>query len=250
MRKAKYSMLKIDEKMQGFACGKGPRGCFSITLNPNADEFAYRVADFIRYENARGRKVRFKPRSFDPSDALNSVPESGSVPRPSDPLYLVHSTTLTAYDKILKDGQLKSTSQLRKEGTAQHAIGFLPLGEPSDYLDYIMFGGMDNAGSLYPGCEIVVNSHLRGEPCYDADAPYQPQARIYFDARKIIADGLAVRDGTHTLKVYGTLPLEEYHLRTVLAGDVTLPAGAEHWTPALFTEAANALFDREMGVAP
>jgi len=243
----KYSLLKLDEKMQGFTCGKGPWGCYSITLNPNAEDFAYHVADFIRYENAHGRKVRLKPRKFDLSDALNSVPKDGSVPRPSDPLFVVHSSTLTAYEKIVWDGQLKSTSQLRKEGTAQHAIGFLPLGEPPDYLDYVMFSRMDGPGS---GSEIVVNSHLRGKPCFDPNAPYEPQARMYFDARKIIADGLGVRDGAHVLKVYGALPLGGYLLRTVFAGDVTLPIGVQNWTPSLFTEAANALFRHEMEVEP
>jgi hypothetical protein len=149
----------------------------------------------------------------------------------------------------LRDGQLKSTSQLRKEGKVQHAIGFLPLGEPPDYLDYVMFAGFDKYGGA-SSCEIVVNSHIQGKPCFDINAPYQPQARMYFDARKIIEDGLAVRDGTHSLKVFGALPLEGYHLRTIFAEDVTLPPGKEHWTPALFTEAANALFFREIGASP
>jgi len=240
----KVSMLKIDKKVQGSTMGKGPGGRFFLGLNPEHKNFAYFVADFIRYENAHGRKVRFRPRNFDPSEALNSVPDSGSVLRPSDPRYVIHSTTLEAYEKIIQDGQLKSTSQLRKEGKVQQAIGFLPLGEPLDYLDHVMFGGFGG-----PGGEVVVNSHLRGKPCFDPNVPYEPQARMYFDAHKIIKDGLAVRDGTHMLKVYGALPLEGYLLRTVFAGDVTLPIGADHWTPTLFTEAANALFYHDMEIS-
>ena len=240
-----FSLLKIDETIQGFRCGRGPRGCYCVTLNPNFEDFAYHVADFIRYENAHGRRVRFKPRNFDPSDALKSVPENSNVPRPNDPVFVVHSTTLTAYEKIVQDGQLKSTSQLRKEGNSQHAIGFLPLGEPPDYLDYVMFAGFDRYGAA-SSCEIVVNSHMLGEPCFDENVPYQPQARMYFSAQKIIEDGLAVRDGAHTLKVYGALPLEGYLLRTVFVGDVKLPPGKAHWTPALFTEAANALFQKTL----
>ena len=239
----KKSLIKLDENIQGFTMGKGPLGCFCLALNPEADDFAYRAADFIRYENAHGRKVRFKPRKFDPSEALRSVPESGSVLRPGDPQFVIHSTTLEAYEKITQDGQLKSTSQLRKEGTAQNAIGFLPLGEPPDYLDYVMFAPANGWGS---GSEIVVNSHLRGTPCFDPNAPYEPQARMYFDARKVIEDGLAVRDGAHVLKVYGALPLEGYLLRTVFASDVTLPTGAEDWTPTLFTEAANTFFFKNL----
>jgi len=163
--------------------------------------------------------------------------------RSYDPPILIHSTTLAAYEKIMRDGQLKSTSLLRKEGSAQRAVGFLPLGEPPDYLDYVMFGNG-------VACEVVVNSHLHGKPCFDLHAPYEPQARMYFDAHKIIKDGLAVRDGTHIFKVYEALPLEGYLLRTVFAGDVALPSGEKNWTPLLFSEAADALFDREMGVAP
>jgi len=245
----KYSLLKIDKNVCGIITGRGPRGCFSLSLNPDAEDFAFHAADFIRYENAHGRKVRIRPRSFDPSDALKSVPDSGSTLRPNDPLFVVHSTTFAAYEKIMADGQLKSTTQLRKEGKIQHAIGFLPLGEPPDYLDYVMFAGIDRYGAA-SSCEIVVNSHMQGKPCFDADIPYQPQARMYFDARKIIADGLAVRDGTHTLKVYGALPLEGYLLRTVFADDVALPPGTESWTPTLFAEAANALFSHEMEASP
>jgi len=48
----KYSLLKIDKKIQGFTMGKGPRGCFCLTMNPDAEDFAFRAADFIRYEHA------------------------------------------------------------------------------------------------------------------------------------------------------------------------------------------------------
>jgi len=241
----KYSLLKIDENIDGFCAGRGPGGCYCLTLNPNAENFVFQVADFIRYENVYGRTVRFQPRSFDPSDALQRVPDSGSTLRPGDPRFISHSTTLAAYEKILRDGQLKSTALLRKEGADQNAIGFLPLGEPPDYLEYVMFGGIDGAGG-----EIVVNSHMRGKPCYNPNAPCQPQARMYFDAHKIINDGLAVRDGGHVLKVYSALPLEGYLLRTVFAADVALPPDTKNWTPTLFAEAANALFLREMGVCP
>ena len=86
----RYSILKIDKTVRGFTMGKGTWGRFCLTLNPDAEDFAYRAADFIRYENAHGRKIRLKPRSFDPSGALKRVPESGSVRRPGDPLFVVH----------------------------------------------------------------------------------------------------------------------------------------------------------------
>jgi hypothetical protein len=233
-----YSIIWLHDTMQGLRTQK-LRGHYCMIVNPNADDFAQHVADFIRYEHAHGRKVRFRPRTFNATKLLQCTPETGNAIRPNDPRFAIHSTTLAAYANILRDGCLKSTTQLRKDGTNQHAIGFLPLGEPPDYLDYVMLAPLDDNGS---GPEIVVNSHLRGEICMDPHVPYQPQARLYFDAHRIIADGFAVRDGAHVLKVHGQLPLEGYWLQTVLASDIPLPAGNEHWTPALFGAAANTFF--------
>jgi len=233
-----HSIIWLHDTVQGLRTQK-LRGHYCMVVNPNADDFAQHVADFVRYEHAHGRKVRFRPRRFNPSKILQSTPETSNAIRPTDPRFIIHSTTLAAYEKILHDGCLKSTTQLRKNDASQHAIGFLPLGEPPDYLDYIMFAPLNDDGS---GPEIVVNSHLRGEVCFDPHVSYSPQARMYFDAHKIIVDGLAVRDGTHVLKVYNTLPLENYWVTTVFAHDISLPPNAEHWTPALFGAAANAFF--------
>ena len=102
-----------------------------------------------------------------------------------------------------------------------------------------MFAPVDGWGC---GNEMVVNSQLRGEVCFDPNAPYTPQARMYFDAHKIIMDGLVVRDGVHSFKVYDSMPLQKYLLMTVFVKDVVLPVGQTYWTPTNFTDRANAYF--------
>jgi hypothetical protein len=233
-----YSLFKTDLSISGFLMGKSPCGCYAITVNPGAADFADRLFDFITYENLYNRRVLIYSPDFDIQPILlNHKPQIGI--RSNDPQYAVHSTLLIYYEQIIKDGCLKSAARLRREGIERKAIGFVPLGEPKDYLEYVMFAPLDGWGS---GSEMAVNSHLRGQACFDPDAPYIPQARMYFDARKIIEDGLAVRDGVHFLKVYDMLSLSDYLLLTVFENNVKLPEGKEYWTPTVFTEAANKYF--------
>jgi len=234
------SLLKIDKSISGLMTCKSACGCFALTLNPAAADFTYKIFDFIEYENAHERRVLIFSPEFDMMAALANPPRAVKI-RETDPEFVTHSTTLKAYRKILKDGCLKSTARLNREGTRQKAIGLTPLGEPRDYLEYVMFGRIGGEGG-----EVVVNSHLRGQVCYDPDAKYRPQARMYFDAHKIFADGLAVRDGAHELKVYDALKLSGYLLLTVRAGDAALPDGARYWTPKLFAREADKLFENHM----
>ena len=232
------SLFKIDLNISGFMMGKSPCGCYAITVNPNAVDVIERLFDFIQYENSYDRQVLIFSPEYDIVSALNCPPQTEII-RPSDPQYAVHSTLLAYYDQIIKDGCLKSTARLRHEGIERKAIGFAPLGEPEDYLEYVMFAPVDGWGS---GSEMVINSHMRGEACFDPGSPYTPQARMYFNARKIFADGLAVRDGAHYLKVYDNLDISKYLLLTVFEKDVERPNGKDYWTPTSFTAAANKYF--------
>ena len=105
--------------------------------------------------------------------------------------------------------------------------------EPKDYSDYIMLDILNGCG------ELVVNSRQLGYVCIDSDVPYNPGVRLYFDAYKIIRDGLAVRDGLHILKVKNELPLKEY-LTMAVTEDMSL--SRESWTPTTYTEWANKHF--------
>lgn len=245
-----FSLLKIDRTINGYIMGLSPCGCFSLTLNPAADDFLYRYSDFIQYENTYNRCILIYSEELIIKEAfinsLNYNYKDARV-REIDPKYAVHSTTLASYEKIIKDDCLKSPVLLAKEGIHKNTVGLIPLGEPEDYLEYVMFAPVEGWGS---SSEMVVNSHLRGKVCFDPNSEYTPQARMYFNAHKIIKDSLAVRDGIHILKVYESLKLSEYIILTVFEGDVILPAGCAYWTPTLFTEAANEYFFnriKEMG---
>jgi len=239
-----YSILRTDLSIDGFMRDRvRPSGCFSIVVNPQSEDFLDRLTDFTVYENSHGRCVLIHSPDFDIERSLAYRCYPSDHVRKTDPAFAVHSTLLTSYEKIIKDGHLKSTSRLNKEGILKKAIGVEQLGEPQDYLNYIMFAVLDGKGS---GSELLVNSHLMGKICFDPDVPYVPQARMYFDVHKMIKDGLVIRDGVHLAKVFDTLPLNDYLLLTVLEKDVILPDGETHWTPSLFKKYANDFFFTEI----
>ena len=236
----RYSILRTDFNIDGFKRDSSrPSGCFSIIINPLAEDFPDRLTDFIAYENSHGRCVLIHSPDFDIKPTLEYRRHPSNHARKTDPAVAVHSTLLTSYEQIIKDGHLKSTARLNKEGIIKKAIGVEHLGEPEDYSEYIMFATADGKGS---GSELLVNSHLQGKICFDHNMPYTPQARMYFYIGKIIRDGLTVRDGVHLAKVFDILPLKDYLVMTIFGHDVTLPKGETHWTPSLFQKCANDLF--------
>jgi hypothetical protein len=112
-------------------------------------------------------------------------------------------------------------------------IGLKYYLEPMDYSDYIMLDKLDGCG------ELVVNSRQLGYVCTDGSALYTPGIRLYFDAHKIIEDGLAVRDGLHILKVEKQLSLEKY-LKMIVTEEMALEE--MNWTPTSYTEWSNEYF--------
>ncbi len=148
--------------------------------------------------------------------------------RDTEPKVLVHSTTLENYENIKRDGMLKSYNRLGIQG---EPIG-QKIGDPKDFSDYIMFGGGVTG-------EIVVNSKQKGEIIMDIYAEYVPGARMYFDAQKIAAAGLLVRDGCH-LKVKSELPLSPYLIFAATADSIGL--GKATSTPLEFATKADAYF--------
>lgn len=230
-----WMVLTVDEGVQGsLFLRRSPYGCYAVSLSPRYAHFAVLLADIIQYETAHGRKVIFA--GGGEADLAFETDYRQAAMRPSDPRFLVHSTTLSRYEKIAAEGLLKSPNRLRREGYAVHSVGLDPLGEPEDLLDYIMFA----SGGVAP--EIVVNSHLCGGVNYDADAPYAPQARMYFDGHRMVRDGIITRAATSM--VYDHVPLEKYLVKTVTAADVALPEEAAHWTPATFAAAADAYIEK------
>ena len=153
--------------------------------------------------------------------------------RPCEPNVLIHSTTLENWEKIQSDGCLKSWNCLKRESNMHEdaPIGSV-LGDPKDFRNFIMFG----SGTA---CEIVVNSKQSGRVVMDAQAEYLTGARLYFDAVKMAADGLLLRDGAH-LKVETKLPLKPYLLFSATWENVGLPSRIS--TPEIFAREADQCF--------
>ncbi|GAG10178.1 unnamed protein product, partial [marine sediment metagenome] len=164
------------------------------------------IADFLRYESLHGRKVIVTcPEEIDLDTiigrSLKNTPRA-SIIRDDDPKWVVHSTPVNHWEKIEACGQLRSIARLREEGVNFPAIGYEELGEPEEFKEYIAFGTLDAIGP-----ENVVASHNKGFVFTEEHTPYHPGVRLYFDAHRIIKDGLAVRDGLHSLKVHDKLAL-------------------------------------------
>ena len=149
-----------------------------------------------------------------------------------EPPVMIHSTTPEGYVGILRDGCLRSWSDLRCSGKIAESepIGAV-LGDPAALKDYIMLGGGTS-------CEIVVASREAGRLIMDENAPYRPGARLYLNARRLAGDGLLVRDGCHRM-ARGPVALERYLVRAVTPADVPTDAN----TPRTFAEAADRVYE-------
>lgn len=190
------------------------------------------LCDFIGYNESIGKNMILvlSEESLKEAQSIyagHNFQEAGL--RAEEPRFLVHSTSLESYRGIQKDGMLKSFNHLEAPG---EPIG-RKLGDPKEFGDYIMFSSGGVTG------EIVVNSRQQGKITMDVNSRYSPGARLYFDAERIAADGLLIRDGCH-LKVKDCLPLEPYLIYTATAESVGLKNGLS--TPKEFSELADAHF--------
>ena len=194
------------------------------------------LGDFIDYHGAAGHKIVLALGRKELDDALDCYRGHSCrdrVLRDHEPPVMIHSTTPECYERIVRDGCLKSWNRLAQEGffAGEEPIGRL-LGDPAELRDYILFG------SGVTG-EIVVSSREKRRIEMDWDRPYEPGARFYFDMRRIAADGLLIRDGSE-MKVKDVLPLEPYLIWTATAEGLDLGRGPA--TPRRFAEKADLYF--------
>lgn len=207
-----------------------------IRFSSDADKNYIRLFDFLNYELSYQRnvilKVNIGMKAEDIIELFNKTPHQVRY-RSSDENYMVHSTTLSAWESIKQDGALLSPNLLKENNRAVNEIGLKPMNEPKDYSDYIMLDVLDGCG------ELVVNSHNIGSVCIDPNTIYTPGVRLYFDVRKMFADEVVTRDGLHPVKVKDRLPLRDYLLAAITANDF---ASNIKWTPSLFTQKANEFF--------
>jgi hypothetical protein len=221
--------------------GSGGTDLYGMVAGGLVERREERLADFLRYEAAHRRTVIVSaPPGLDAealvARCLADTPPPDR-PRPTDPPWLVHSTPAAAWQAIVACGEVLSSARLRRLGVAVDDQGQRAFGEPADYAEYVMLAELHRIGP-----ELVVASHGAGTIVDDESAPYAPGVRLYFDARHVIADGLGVRDGAHTLKVRDRLPLVPYLLGAIDPAAAHPGAAVSTWTPRLFLDMANARF--------
>ncbi|ADL53078.1 hypothetical protein [Clostridium cellulovorans] len=232
-----WSAFIYDEEIQYYSNVVHKTKVYCLKVSPDLDKDFQRIIDFVKYETYHKRnviiKVHKKLRPSIEAVLRNNFADNDTAIRETDPRWVVHSTTKDSWEEIKKSGFLYSPSELKRMNILVKEIGLKELVEPKDYSDYIMFDILNGCG------EIVVNSRQLGYVCTKPDIPYNPGVRLYFDAYKIIKDGLAVRDGLHIIKVKEKLHFQEY-LAMAVTADISTTR--ELWTPTTYTEWANRYF--------
>lgn len=214
-------------------------GCaYTIKYSRYSDYWQMSVCDFIGFNTKNNKNMILVMSDEDLKSAkMQYVGHSFDEPilRDTEQIYTVHSTSLENWELIQKDGCLKCWNILKAEKaiTEEKPIGSI-LGDPKDFSDYIMLG-KNVAG------ELVVNSKQQGKIIMDKNAKYTTGVRIYLDMKKIVEDGLAVRDGAH-LKVKGTLPLKPYLIWVATWENVGLKSRIS--TPNIFCEKSDKEFKK------
>ncbi len=217
-------------------CGSNNGCAYTVKISRYNDNWRMSVGDFIGFNESNGKNAILVMTQSDYDDAIKHYSRhcfNEAVLREDEPGVLVHSTTMESWNQIQNDGMLKSWNRLKDEIAIGEDLPIgLKLGDPKDFSDYIMFGGGATG-------EIVVNSKQSGRIVMDIDAEYKSGARLYFDAQKMAADGLLIRDGTH-LKVSNNLPLEPYLIWVATWKELGLPSQIS--TPRFFADEADKQF--------
>lgn len=212
-------------------------GCaYAIKVSRRSENWEMSVCDFIGFNTKNNKNAILVISDKDLKSAQKKYEGHSfdeTVLRDNEQIYTVHSTSLENWEHIQKDGCLKSWNILKAENAIAEdkPIGSI-LGDPKEFSDYIMFG-KSIAG------ELVVNSKQQGRIVMDKNAEYLTGVRIYLDMKKIVEDGLAVRDGAH-LKVKGTLPLAPYLIWAATWENVGLNSRIS--TPEIFCKTADREF--------
>lgn len=213
---------------------------YGCAIGRNVDFWEYRVIDYINYNLMYDRNIIFVGSKRLYKKALKKYGDHSIYDRelrPYENRYVVHSTTAENYQKIKKQGCIKSWNILKKELSDFEAepIGAM-LGDPEDFRDYIMLG-------IGVQCEVVVLSKQKNQLCHDADEEYVPGARIYFDNKILAEKGLLVRDGLH-YKVKNELSLD-LALFTATVDNIKINGKI---TPNTFAKVADIKFSERISI--
>ncbi|MFC5451647.1 hypothetical protein [Paenibacillus aestuarii] len=231
-----WSCFIYDKTIDNYSINYPSTKVYVLRVSPDADVNHRRLFNFLNYELSYGRNVILKLcDGMDGQKLIEAFYDQQSEQNliTAEHRYLVHSTTLEAWEHIQKQGALLSPNILKQNGVTVYEIGIKPMLEPRDYSDYIMLDVLDGCG------ELVVNSRNLGQVCTDPNVSYTPGVRLYFSVEKLLDAGLGISDGVHLLKVKDSLPLEKL-LVDVISADMFPDINI--WTPTTFTQKANELF--------
>lgn len=218
-------------------CGSNDGGTYTIKISRSQyKEWKMAVGDFINFSEANEKNaILVMPEANLKAAESHYKGHRYNEPllRDHEPSVLIHSTPMNNWEQIKRDGILKSWNMLKSENAIaeEQPIGTW-LGDPTDFSDYIMFGGGVTG-------EIVVNSKQQGRIVMDIDTEYLTGARLYFDTNRLAQDGLLIRDGCH-LKVKDMLPLKPYLIWA--ATWKTIGLASQISTPKIFSEQADKQF--------
>lgn len=217
----------------------GSNSVYTLKVSKHYPQWKMSVFDFLEYQNTYNKNIILSISAEDYEAANKQYGNhhyNDRFLRDYEPDVLIHSTTQKNWARIESEGYLKSWNRLKSERINWEVfpIGRY-LGDPADFSDFIMFSG----GGI--SSEIVVLSKQIGKITMDQDMQYITGARLYFDVKKIAADGLLIRDGCH-LKVKDTLPLDPYLLWVGTWRSVGLSTPLS--TPKEFTELSNSTFNK------
>lgn len=234
-------LMLTDSQEYQQMCGAANGCAYTIKVSRSrCKDWRMAVGDFIGFHEANGKNIILVLSEADLEAAksfYNGHSYNERLLRENEPLVLIHSTPMSSWKAIEKDGMLKCWNRLKAEKviTERQPIG-IQLGDPLDFSDYIMFGDGITG-------EIVVNSKQQGKIVMDENAEYLTGARLYFDAEKMARDGLLVRDGCH-LKVKDTLPLRPYLLWAATWNTIDLTSQLS--TPKFFAQQADRMFHEKV----
>lgn len=232
-------LILTDSDKYQYLCGSNNGCAYSVKVSRvNCVDWKLSVNDFIGYNESNNKNiilVMSEQEFMLVQNECSSYKYNDSFLRENESAVLIHSTSITNWNKIRNDGMLKSWNRLKAENVIieNQPIGKL-LEDPLEFSDYIMFGGGVTG-------EIVVISKQAGKIVMDTDKEYLTGARLYFDAKKMARDGLIIRDGCH-LKVKDNLPLKPYLLWTATWKEAGLSSQVS--TPKIFSELADKAFDK------
>ncbi len=219
--------------------GNSNSSVYTVKVSKNNPDWMMSVCDFIQFQESRNKNIILDITQEDLQKAQTCYQGhsyNDHFLRETEPDILIHSTTYENWVSIEQDRCLKSWNILNAEKAIWESspIG-QELGDPLDFRNFIMFSSGSVSG------EIVVLSKQNRKIVMNQDMQYITGARLYFDGRKIAADGLLIRDGIH-LKVLNQLPLDPYLLWCATWNKIELDSNIS--TPKEFAERSNTTFYR------